>query len=260
MTDAYRKLSPGDVLKSFPSSSWNDLLDMARDWKATRNAITSKTAGLGLESARTLVPIKNATGSDVDRYGVLALSDFLISPSAHLQNFKNRPAFEGDTPAATMAEKFVVLQEPIGSGKIGLGLLAGVTAVQIDVTQAHHCFADTVPGDATKLRSCLWGPVEILVYVKDAQDNRPIPSAFIWLNKHKAGEAKGRYVTDSLGMAKISLAEKLKAVTIISLGYHHAKIGRVFRGNNNGKWTLTVYMIPVQASFPNEIFYPRKKK
>ena len=163
MTDAYRKLSPGDVLKSFPSSSWNDLLDMARDWKATRNAITSKTAGLGLESARTLVPIKNATGSDVDRYGVLALSDFLISPSAHLQNFKNRPAFEGDTPAATMAEKFVVLQEPIGSGKIGLGLLAGVTAVQIDVTQAHHCFADTVPGDATKLRSCLWGPVEILV-------------------------------------------------------------------------------------------------
>ena len=100
----------------------------------------------------------------------------------------------------------------------------------------------------------------LVVYVKDAQDNRPIPSAVIWLNKHKAGEAKGRYVTDSLGMAKISLAEKLKAVTIISLGYHHAKIGRVFRGNNNGKWTLTVYMIPVQASFPNEIFYPRKKK
>ena len=100
----------------------------------------------------------------------------------------------------------------------------------------------------------------LVVYVKDAQDNRPMPSAFIWLNKHKVGEAKGRYVTDSLGMVKISLAEKLRAVIIKSLGYHHAKIDRVFRGNNRGKWTLTVYMIPVQASFPNEIFYPRKKK
>lgn len=100
----------------------------------------------------------------------------------------------------------------------------------------------------------------LVVYVKDAQDNRPMLSAFIWLNKHKAGEAKGRYVTDSLGMVKISLAEKLRVITIKSLGYHHAKIDRVFRGNNRGKWTLTVYMIPVQASFPNEIFYPRKKK
>lgn len=100
----------------------------------------------------------------------------------------------------------------------------------------------------------------LVVYVKDAQDNRPMPSAFIWLNKHKAGEAKGRYVTDSLGMVKISLAERLRAVTIKSLGYYHAKIDRIFRGNNKGKWTLTVYMIPVQASFPNEIFYPRKKK
>lgn len=100
----------------------------------------------------------------------------------------------------------------------------------------------------------------LVVYVKDAQDNRPMPSAFIWLNKHKVGEAMGRYVTDSLGMVKISLAEKLRAVTIKNLGYHHAKIDRVFRGNNRGKWTLTVYMIPVQASFPNEVFYPRKKK
>lgn len=100
----------------------------------------------------------------------------------------------------------------------------------------------------------------LVVYVKDAQDNRPMPSAFVWLNKHKAREATGRYVTDSLGMVKISLAEKLRAVTIRSLGYHHAKIDRVFRGNNKGKWTLTVYMIPVQASFHNEIVYPRKKK
>lgn len=100
----------------------------------------------------------------------------------------------------------------------------------------------------------------LVVYVKDAQDNRPMPSAFIWLNKHKVGEAKGRYVTDSLGMVKISLAERLRAVTIKSVGYHHAKIDRVFRGNNKGKWTLTVYMIPVQGSFPNEGFYPRKKK
>lgn len=100
----------------------------------------------------------------------------------------------------------------------------------------------------------------LVVYVKDAQDNRPMPSAFIWLNKHKAREATGRYVTDSLGMVKISLAEKLRVVTIRSLGYHHAKIDCVFRGNNKGKWTLTVYMIPVQASFPNEVVYPRKKK
>lgn len=100
----------------------------------------------------------------------------------------------------------------------------------------------------------------LVVYVKDAQDNRPMPSAFVWLNKHKAREATGRYVTDSLGMVKISLAEKLRAVTIRSLGYHHAKIDRVFRGNSRGKWTLTVYMIPVRASFPNEIVYPRKKK
>jgi len=100
----------------------------------------------------------------------------------------------------------------------------------------------------------------LVVYVKDAQDNRPMPSAFIWLNKHKAGEAKGRYVTDSLGMVKISLTEKLRAVSIKSVGYHHAKIDRIFRGNNKGKWTLTFYMIPVQASFPNEGFYPRKKK
>jgi hypothetical protein len=158
----YRKIKPGDVLPAYPAAFHNDVLDMLGWFKANRNAmLLGGSGGLGLESARTLVPIKNDSGNDLDRFAVVRVTDFLFGPGAG-QTFKNRPAFKGGLPAASTHEKFAILQEPLKDGKIGLALLSGVTACQVDIAIEAHSFADTIQDDAEKLRSCLWGPVEIL--------------------------------------------------------------------------------------------------
>jgi hypothetical protein len=158
----FGRLQPGDALTSFPSRAWNDLLEMLVEWKQLKRKLSAGTGGMGLESARTLIPVKNTTESNLNRCAVLRLDDFLISPADSLPEFKERPAFRGALPEASNGEAFGILYEPIAAGAIGLAILAGVAPVQIDVTNASHHFADTIQGDATKLRSCLWGPVEIL--------------------------------------------------------------------------------------------------
>lgn len=75
----------------------------------------------------------------------------VIDPASNEEEFKNRLALACGTPAADTHEgRFVVLAEPIASGRIGRAFAAGVCAVKLDVPDEDHewRFAE-IAGSAT---------------------------------------------------------------------------------------------------------------
>jgi hypothetical protein len=140
---------PGRPLR-IPAATWNRLLDMAQR--------SANELGAGpeaaLEESTGIVLVKNNSGADVDRFGVLGIDGVVFTPSDNLVEFKRQVAIKGITPAAATHEgTFVVLAEPLKSGAVGRAYAAGVCHVQIDVTDAAHTRADVKDSDRAKLAS-----------------------------------------------------------------------------------------------------------
>lgn len=140
-------------------SSGQPFRPRAEDWNAFAAAANSlRGPRTGLADARNqpdggvYVWVKNTTGDDIDRYGILALGDPLIDPDDNLEEFKGRPAFEGVAPDADVhRELFCVLPAPLADGRIGLGLIAGITPVLIDVRLETDAYAGCKTDELGKL-------------------------------------------------------------------------------------------------------------
>lgn len=157
----HRKISPGQVLTGIPAQAYNGWQDVAAAFREGRLAAGGGLSGDALPFG-TVVPIKNASGADRAQFEILRVTDFLIARADNSVHFKQRPALVGALPNTTISQTFAVLQEPIRSGGIGRGMLAGLTPVQIDVVNANHQFCDALNNDASKLQSSHWGCVPIL--------------------------------------------------------------------------------------------------
>jgi len=158
--DPFKRASSGDKLQ-IPAAAWNACLDAA---EAHRNGGTPLPAN-GPQQFRQadIVLVKNSSGSTVSRFGVLGISGVIFTPSAALASFQNQVAFTGVTPTtADHKGKFLICLEPIANGKVGRAWIAGVCAVQADVTNAAHKFCDVKNNDRTKLTSGGSGSARIL--------------------------------------------------------------------------------------------------
>jgi hypothetical protein len=100
-----------------------------------------------------IVTVKNNSGGDVNRFGVLGINDALFTPTDNGDLFKSRVIINGDTPSALHQGRFVVLLEPIADGKLGRGYVAGTIPCKIDVIDTSHDFADVKPADDVSLKS-----------------------------------------------------------------------------------------------------------
>lgn len=137
------------------------MLDCTRDWKASRS-LTGGEAGGQLRNA-DIVLVKNDSGEDVPRFGVLGIDGVIFTADDNLLEFQARVAFTGITPAeADHAGKFVICLDPIADGKIGRAWVSGVCAAKVDIGSAAHKFADVLDGDNTQLRSTDSGSARIL--------------------------------------------------------------------------------------------------
>lgn len=137
------------------------MLDCTRDWKASRS-LTGGEAGGQLRNA-DIVLVKNDSGEDVPRFGVLGIDGVIFTADDNLLEFQARVAFTGITPAeADHAGKFVICLDPIADGKIGRAWVSGVCHVQVDFTDAGHKFCDVKGTDRTKLASSTTGSARIL--------------------------------------------------------------------------------------------------
>jgi len=159
MGETLKKVRAGDSLK-IPAATFNTFIDAARDFQ-------SRTRGLGQKGTPAcrrpgIVPVKNNTGSDCDRFAVLGVDAPIFTPSDSEASFKNQTAFKGVIPSAVHAGRFVVLLEPLAAGAIGQACASGVCPVKIDVADADHQFADVRNGCATALASTQAGVASIL--------------------------------------------------------------------------------------------------
>jgi len=159
MATGQGKVSPGDPLQ-ISATSWNSFVDAAEANKDRQH--DRRPRPLPRMRQACIFPIQNSTGADRGRFEIVGISDVVISPTDNDLEFKGGPALVGAAVADAHAGNFAILLEPIGTGKIGLCVLAGVTPVQIDITDADHGWADVKDGDATQLQSGESGGGQIL--------------------------------------------------------------------------------------------------
>jgi len=152
------KVRPGDPV-AISAATWNDVLDAVAVSKHSRR----RGAGIpdGLEVG--IVRVKNTTEDDLDRFAALAVASGVgVTPEKNVLAFQNEPpVLFGRTWAGEGA--WVVLQEPIPAGKIGRGMLFGVTPALVDIADDEHEFAEPIVDNvAGAIRSAASGTARIL--------------------------------------------------------------------------------------------------
>lgn len=157
--DPYAKVQPGERLV-IPASAWNKMLDSIATPVRTGGELGS------LEPAPNTVWIKNGTGHDVPRFGVLGINGVAVDPTSgptHEADFCRRPVLRGETPTTTgHADRFAICLEPIKSQAIGRAAMGGVFACKVFVVSPSHKFAKVRDNDRTQLESASCGLVQLL--------------------------------------------------------------------------------------------------
>jgi hypothetical protein len=158
MGDAFRKVRDGERLK-IPARTYNAMIDAAQDYINRKNNLTTES---GKTLPANMVYVKNTTGAAVDRLNILGIGGSQIDPTTN--TFKEITVLTGVTPSKTdhASGRFVITAEPIGIDCIGRAYVAGVTAVQINIIDEGHSFADIKDSDITQLESSASGAAVIL--------------------------------------------------------------------------------------------------
>ena len=153
------------VTTAMSARTWNRFCDAADIVLGDRYKVNAQSAG-GSAYAANIILIKNNSGHDVGRFGVLGISGVAIDPASSGQaaiEFAERPVLTGVTPTtAAHSERFVVTIEPIADDAIGRAAVSGVFACLVNVTDEDHQFADVKNNDRTQLESVDCGVCQLL--------------------------------------------------------------------------------------------------
>jgi len=154
-----RKVKPGDPLV-IRAADWNQFVDAVEFVKG----VGQGTAGQWgrILSDRDVMLVKNSTGGDLDRFGVMSITGVTFTPTDNPDGFKNAPALVGQTPSGDQAGDFVIALTPIKSGAFGPCVMSGLTVAYLDVIDAAHKYADTKSADKAKLRTYDTGRAQIV--------------------------------------------------------------------------------------------------
>lgn len=118
-------------------------------------------------AARTIL-VRNDSGDDVPRFGILGIDQPLLDPRLDEDRFTAQVAVAGVTPLKNRHEgRFVILAQPLAAGKIGRAYAEGVCPVKIQPTANYHPdeqlrAAEIKDGDASMLQVVDFGSAEIL--------------------------------------------------------------------------------------------------
>jgi hypothetical protein len=143
----------------FGARTYNELTSLIEKDRQSSLSMQSKRAGVNTD----VVLVKNISGVDVARFGVLGIAGILFDPATALPAFTARTVFTGQTPADVhQAGTFLICAEPIGNGAIGRAWADGIVTVRIDVQDVSHTYATVKPDDTTQLISADQGLCYIL--------------------------------------------------------------------------------------------------
>ncbi|MCC7408334.1 MAG: hypothetical protein IT442_09690 [Phycisphaeraceae bacterium] len=159
MGDALKKVQSGEPL-AIPATAYNAFIDAARAHRAAQQEVASQPRP-GVAQT-TIVPIRNDSGADRDRFDILGINGPLFTPTAALEQFKNRVVLTGGTPGSGHTANFAALLEPVKAGKIAAACIAGVCPARINVQNQSHLYADVASGSAANLQSGVLGAAFIV--------------------------------------------------------------------------------------------------
>jgi hypothetical protein len=160
MSEPLRKVQSGQRLR-IPAAAYNAFVDAARDLRS-RQQSQSQQLAVSQPEAVVTVRVKNTSVSDVARFGVLGIDQPLFTPTANIEEFKNRVVLQCSSPSvASHTGKFVIAAEPIASGQIGTAFITGVCVAKVEITSANDVYAD-VKASAAELKTGSSGLAQIL--------------------------------------------------------------------------------------------------
>jgi hypothetical protein len=167
------RVEPGQRISSaFSARAWNRAQDAADIVLGAKTGTTAEPL-VGAGAAVNIVLIKNLSGHDVPRHGVLGVSGVAIVPSSVANpspdeitataQFVQNPVLTGITPTTlTHSDRFVVTMEPIPNNSIGRAAVSGVFACRVKFVNASHRFAGVENNDRTQLATTDCGLVQLL--------------------------------------------------------------------------------------------------
>jgi hypothetical protein len=164
--DPLKKVLPGQPMR-LPAAAWNAFIDATR-WVRER---ANSTGGIPGESTRStdIVKVRNISGADVERWGILAISRPIIDPTENEEEFESRVMFDGENPGyGAAAGCFVILLDPILDGEIGRAIVSGVTCCRIT---GSGSFAEAEAANTTALLAGTSGSARIL-WAEDGAEER----------------------------------------------------------------------------------------
>ncbi len=154
------KVRDGDRLR-IPASTYNAFIDAAREGQNFGRTLNPFGAD------RNLIKIKNTSGADVDRFGVLGVDDPIYGPDDDLAEFQGRVAFNGRLPGSPshvgpfQRGRIAIPLEPIASGQIGRACISGICVARVNMLKSNHEYA-TFTDNTSQLESRTSGTVEIV--------------------------------------------------------------------------------------------------
>lgn len=160
MGDILRKVQRGQKL-SISAAAYNAFVDAALDLRQRQTGISSTAQGVIQQPG--IVLLRNDSGEDRVRFDVLGLESPIPTPAQNEAEFQNRVCLSGVVPEMLRHRgKFAILMEPIPTGAMGRGLVAGVGVAWIWIKDERHAYADVCDGDSWCLESMPYGPVRIV--------------------------------------------------------------------------------------------------
>lgn len=140
--DPLKRVFPGSSAARLPAQAWNAFIEASRFVKDRQHNLGASSP---YDNSRNeVIWIRNDTGENVERFGILGIGSPIISPETSLPEFLNKPVFIGEKPSASKHRgRFVVLAEPLTGGKgkngkaaagqLGQAFIYGVVPVKVNV-------------------------------------------------------------------------------------------------------------------------------
>lgn len=155
-----KKVSKGQKIRdALHAEAWNDLVETSN--LTLQRVLDLRDAFRGsVYPHPAVIELQNGTGVDLPIAAVVALGNPIITPTADLDTFQQRPNLIGVSPPASPSPTlFAVTLEPIvanvgdGTGGVGRAAIAGVAAVQVNFGATTDGFARPAAGTTGNLVS-----------------------------------------------------------------------------------------------------------
>ena len=157
--DPFRHVRPGQRLE-VPAAAYNAFLDAAR---RERGRMLDTGQDRDADGRKyDVIKVRNASGGDVPRFGVLALTGPIIAPYPEPAEFQAQVAMDGETPVGP-DRPFAILLEPLADGAIGRAVVAGIVPVRLTTDGPPGLgYAVPIDGSVINLRPAAAGPARIV--------------------------------------------------------------------------------------------------